>query len=239
VTLETTTVTEALVFRGMQRIEARRWARFATTAIGLLREAAGKLQGNEEWAAILEKTKPRDVTEPDLTIELYHAMQRIKDNMPLKSPLRDITLHCEYPVADAQRTGKRSKKSDFMFRRNLDRVAIELAIEAKLLRGPADVANSYLSDEGIGCFTTGDSPYTQSPVAAMVAYVRRPIKHDWEAAIVEGLKSTLADVLARLVRVSGIETSTTLLSEIQRRDLDLGPLLLMHLSLDFPGTQET
>ncbi len=215
--------------------EAVRWAAFITTVINALREAETVLKETDSWTELLRKIAPKiRPTEPDLNVEIYRKIKGIKKNAQLDNPIRDIEFESEPPYDDPNRTGIRSRKPDFLATRYFEvGFALQFAIEAKRLLKKTEIDSAYLSEEGIGCFISNDSPYTRAPIAAMLAYFFDHTEEYWRESIVEALLiSPLPVSKSHELKFVG-EKKLTHCSDLRRTNLDLPDITVLHLSMGF------
>ena len=215
--------------------EAIRWAAFITTVINALREAETVLKETDSWNDLLSKIAPKiRPTEPDLNVEIYRKIKDIKKNAPLDNPIRDIEFESEPPYDDPNRTGINSRKPDFLATRYFEvGLALEFAIEAKRLLKKGEINSAYLSEAGIGCFISNDSPYTRAPIAAMLAYFFEYTEEYWRESIIDALLvSSLPVSKCHELKLVG-ESSPTHCSDLKRTNLDLPDITVLHLSMGF------
>lgn len=215
--------------------EAIRWAAFITTVINALREAEAVLKGADSWTDLLRKIAPRvRPTEPDLNVEIYRKIKDIKRNAQLDNPIRDIEFESEPPYDDPDRTGIRSRKPDFLATRYFEvGFTLEFAIEAKRLLKKSEIDSTYLSEAGIGCFLSDDSPYTRAPIAAMLAYFFEHTEEYWRESIIAALLiSPLPLSKSHELKLIG-ENAPTHCSDLKRANMDLPDITVMHLSMGF------
>src|SRR3990172_11852862 len=229
------TLKDKLMARGLAAHEAAQWAALITTSFNTFRQAQKILKRHENWSKLLAKINPRTSTyETDLNDELYHKIKAIKVAAPIESILRDIHFESQPPIESAERTGKRSRRPDFSVTRFYGNgVFFEFAIEAKILLKHGDIRAEYLADGGIGCFITTDSPYTLSPVAAMLAYFFDETELYWKDKIKEKVgKSSLPLSFIDEVSIPG-EIHQTLCTDLKRKALKMGDISVLHFGMKF------
>jgi hypothetical protein len=229
-------VIEHLKQRGLTTMAAQRWSRFISVALDLLDEAADTLAQADAWQLLLKKVANRDPEEPDVTTELYACMQLLQEQSDLSSARRDVHVKCEDPVISTNRSGKRSKAADFVLSTLRHQNALRLVIEAKLLRHSSDIGSAYLGKDGLGCFTTTDSPYTRDAVAGMVAYVRDRSEAEWAAELHDAFGfATPPGVITGRGTVQVVAGRPAhVYCDVDRMALGLASLLLLHRILVFP-----
>ncbi len=178
-------LSEVLIGYGYSPVGAELWARFVEHAAQILSQAERELKTPQAWAAFGQKrgalgvpkrksgnTAVRRPLEDALTAELGHIARRLRAQLPLGHFLRvnEVAFATEHLIESETRTGRHSRKVDFFIYAQTGEEAPELAIEAKPIQAPGDIAGRYLAAEGLGCFLTEDSPYTRQSLAGMVAY---------------------------------------------------------------------
>ncbi|MDH5415134.1 MAG: hypothetical protein OEW87_13440 [Flavobacteriaceae bacterium] len=230
------TLVEILLKNGFDKQEAELWQHNVDVALGYLDSAYNKL--SHEWDKSIgipvkerayekiKKSKNMTVSvvpeEPDITTELYHFINNERDGLNIDDPARNIEPHCEEPVHSDKRKGKYSKNIDLCFRCGR-RV---LVFEAKRLISKKDI-KAYFGEEGIGCFTTDDSPYCTEPVGSMVGYVLANDLKFWTTSANDETETTINNDLVLSISFHMLGYSWEL------RKAENSPILIIHLALDF------
>jgi hypothetical protein len=218
---------------GLTREAALIWASFVDLAMKLTRLGEERLKQPANWGSLLAKVSGDSPDEDDISVELYHSIDAIKDEASLASEFHRIEVKRDAPVFDEGRTGKRSRRMDFRVKEWLGAGRhTTLAVEAKLLRRISDVGAHYLGNEGIRCFVTTDSPYTSAPVGMMFAYFLSGERDTWLGAIDREIARS--DLDARIIGgVRSKRHSVDLHSVLPRRDLGWTPISVLHAAFDF------
>jgi hypothetical protein len=248
-------LSDLLLGYGFTEVKAELWARFIEAALSVLNEAADELRSPVAWAAFgqkrgalgaprtrrRQKVVERAPIEDALTAELGHIARRIRAALPAGHFLRlhEVAFEAEHLIESATRTGRHSRKVDFLIYAQAGLDPPELAIEAKPLLTPHDIVNRYLGEEGIGCFFTADSTYSTHPVAAMLAYTvdaaGRGFGSDIRSAVAGYTPQPLS--LDDALLTTGV---AVVCSRHDRAHLALEPVAIMHFELIFqPETMPT
>ncbi|MBZ9766163.1 hypothetical protein LB526_05255 [Mesorhizobium sp. CA6] len=246
-------LSDLLITYGFSEVKAELWARFVGEAVAILEHAAAELRQTESWEAFGQKrgalSKPRTrkratvvvrvPLEDAITAELGHIARRLRAALPSGHFLRlqEAAFETEHLVESSARTGRYSRKVDFFIYAQVGDSPPELAIEAKPLLANTDIAGRYLADEGIGCFFSADSVYTQQTVAAMLAYTinegARPHYGEIRTAIAGFVPKPLAVQPVTLPPT----TVQVLCSRHDRSTLQLDPVAIIHLEMLFAPEQ--
>ena len=170
-----------LIQRGLLPLQAQIWAEFAMQALALYWQAVEMLIEPSRWTEFegkrgalgKPKRKGKNVgiqfpIEDAITSEIGVIVKDLRARLPGGHILRTYEAHFEFEAAveSTTRSGRHLKTVDHRVVCDIPN-GPELAIEAKPVSTQADVANRYLAAEGIGCFLTGDSPYSRGPLGAM------------------------------------------------------------------------
>lgn len=173
-----------LAQHGLNPIETDLWSNFVESVLEAIASAHAMLRSPTEWKAFTAKDgafgvrKKRGAlkgkrvpAEEALSVELYermvHYLTAAADAHMLKKLY--VMFDCEARHPDKKRTGKRASRSDIRARSGRDR-ALEFVLEAKVLEGEGQIAGRLLGADGMGCFTR-KTPYSEAPLAGLVAYV--------------------------------------------------------------------
>lgn len=174
--------------------------------------------------------------EDALTAELGQITRHLRAALPSGHFLRlnEVAFETEHLLESETRTGRHSRKVDFFIYAQAGRAAPELAIEAKPILGAADVRGRYLAEEGIGCFFSTDTPYTQQALAGMLAYTVN-IAGQSHRTEIRAAVSALAPVPLSLhdISLSAFGTDAVLCSRHERSALSLDPVAIVHLEMLF------
>lgn len=243
-----TPLPDLLIGYGFSVVKAELWARFIEDALAILNEAADQLRTPDIWAKFLEKRgavgapRPRKrkgvieraPIEDALTTELGHIARRLRALLPAGHFLRlhDVVFEVEHHLESPDRTGRHSRKVDFLIYSQIGLDAPELAIEAKPLLSPGDIAARYLGEEGIGCFFTPDSTYSTRPIAAMLAYTVDGAGQSYGPQIHSALGGFIPTVLS-LDHAAFSAGSAVICSRHDRTHLTLDPVAILHFELVF------
>lgn len=246
-------LSDLLISYGFSEVKAELWARFVGEAVAVLEQAAAELRTTEAWEAFGQKrgalSKPRTrkraavveriPIEDAITAELGHIARQLRAALPSGHFLRlqEAAFETEHLVESSARTGRYSRKVDFFIYAQVGDVPPELAIEAKPLLATTDITGRYLADEGIGCFFSEDSVYTQQTVAAMLAYTingdARPHYNDIGTAMAGFIPTPLAVQPVALPPT----TVPVLCSRHDRSTFQLDPVAIIHLEMLFAPDQ--
>jgi len=240
---------ELLRGHGFAPVKAELWAEFINHVTAILRVAAAELRDPERWAAFKlkrgalgapkrrarRKVVERNPIEDAITSELAHIIRHLRRTVPEGHFLRlnEVEFHVEDLVASPTRAGRHSRKIDFLIYAATGIAEPELAIEAKPLVGKADIAGRYLAEEGIGCFFTTDSPYTQGPLGAMLAYTLNRNGRSWKAEIRTAVSASVPPVLGIDDALIPGEARPITFSRHERSALGLEPIAILHLEMLF------
>ncbi|WP_145973720.1 hypothetical protein [Limimaricola cinnabarinus] len=219
--------------------------------MSLVYQAADELKSTKTWSEFCQKrgalstpkTKSKKGSiiqipiEDAITTELGHIVRRLRRQLPASHMLRahEAVFEVEHQIEDSQRTGRNSKKADFLFYSQIGDGAPEIAIEAKPLTTKGDIDNRYLAGEGMGCFFTTDSPYSRAPVAGMLAYTIDFGSGSYKADIDNALGIYLPTPL-HVCDVSfkfGSHVSPITYSQHDRAALNLSPVSMLHFEMVF------
>lgn len=245
---------EVLQNHGFTPVKAELWAEFVVHVTEILQSAANQLRRPENWEAFKQKrgalgtprirarrkVVERLPIEDAITSELGHIVRHLRRTVPRDHFLRlnEVEFHVEALVPSPSRAGRHSRKIDFLVYAAVGIDEPELAIEAKPIVAAADITGRYLADEGIGCFFTTDSPYTQAPLGAMLAYTLNHDGHSWKAAIRAAVNSYVPRVLS--VEDARVTSDTELItvSRHERESLGLAPIAILHFEMLFAPDEE-
>ena len=230
--------------QSLSPIQAKLWAHFIETAFAALRKAHAQLTEAENWKIFQQKIGATAVrkadgspvpTEDSITAELCDFLDVLRKSAGPDDAMRNLemTFQSERLIKSPKRAGKHRRKTDIFIGSNIGGDAPELAIEAKLLLEERHIKTRYLDRDGIGCFTTTDSPYTHGSIAAMLAYVISVGEQHWRDKIQEALEvpPPLAEICEHAV-IEG-EAMPTLCSRLPRTELGLDPIIIIHMIMLF------
>ncbi|WP_026616845.1 hypothetical protein [Ensifer aridi] len=227
-----------LLEKGLSRTQAQRWLVFVCEAMQLLDDAARALNLDHHWAELLAKVDGRGVQEPDITTELYLHMERVQESEPLTSPLRDLHVKCEDPIAARNRAGRDTRAADLVVANFRSEKALRFVMEAKLLRTAGDIGRAYLGPDGMECYRDTDSPYSLHEVAGMLGYVRTETIETWHDRLRTGLHERMPLPVMSVGDVDLEPYGTECVySDVSRQELGLVPLFLLHRILPFPNDE--
>ncbi|HEX7965228.1 MAG TPA: hypothetical protein VF651_05880 [Gammaproteobacteria bacterium] len=193
---------KTLISRGLAPDEAQLWLQLCTISIRYIHGAEGLLKdGWQEFLAKIEaqrvaakdkakrttrKRAPKGVAkarlpeETDITVELYHHMDVVRGRSELTDGLRQIEPKCDDPIPAPTRTGKYSRKPDLTFIHMATREKV--VFEAKRLLDGSSI-QAYRGLEGMGCFSSTDSPYSTGPIVGMLGYVLEDNVINWHTKL--------------------------------------------------------
>jgi hypothetical protein len=233
---------------GFSSLKAELWAEFVRQVLTIYWQAADQLVLPHNWdtfknkagALSVPKKKGKEAgairipLEDAITSEIGHLADELRCNLVADHFLRrhDVHFRFESMIRSNTRTGKHSKIVDFEAKSAYPK-APHIAIEAKPLTAANDVANRYLGPEGMGCFFAKDSPYTNGPVGAMLAYTicgDNGSMQDTVLAALESYKPTAQSIK----RVSVIGDDSIDCSHHERSAFGLEPITILHLERIFP-----
>lgn len=220
--------------RGLGEQKAALLATFIEQTLQVLRAAEDELADANTWAQTFAPIVGRRIEEPDITSALGRTMRHFVQSQPLGSPLLEIRVSYETPVDDLDRLGKDARKVDLRTERLLGAgEMLMFPMEAKRLVSESDIAGSYLGQSGIGCFTTGDSPYTRDVLGGMLGYAYCHRAAYWPVKIY-GQLSKCRDIsnAAGLVDL-GHGGRRTLVTAISRPEVSDKPISVLHVILCF------
>ena len=240
---------------GFPPVKAELWSAFVRHVLDVFQKAANDLRQPENWeefkkktgalgrprARKRQKTLERMPIEDALTSELAHFVKRACLALSTGHFLRrnEVQFQPEALVHSNTRAGRHSRKVDFFVCAMTGADSPELAIEAKPLITQGDIAGRYLAEDGIGCFFTEDSPYTQGPLGAMLAYTISDKGRSWRAEVRAAISVYQPKALQLDdAMIEGTQESVTF-SRHERQALRLEPIALLHLELIFaPDIQD-
>lgn len=240
-----------LLKQGFVQIEADIWANFITSSVAALRAAAEQLRAPDRWNSFLKKegalsTAKKKKKEPNgpsytnpledgITAELGHCLKRISKRALESDLLKILRIQFEtqYQIELPNKTGRSSRKADIAAYSALSATAPELIFEAKVLVRETDIVDSYLANEGIGCFNSLTEPYSRGPVGAMIGYIVNGDQDLWIGRVQRALHGPPQRAPAyHYVSIEG-ENSGTLCSELERTALDPKNMLIFHFAMFF------
>jgi hypothetical protein len=226
---------EHLGRRGLTPMQAHRWLAFITVALDILGEAAAAVAQPTEWQKLAMKAEGRNIEEPDITTELYARMKQLQESSTIESARRELHINCEDPVDSRSRAGKSARAADFVLSTLRYQSALRFVLEAKLLRKKADIKAIYLGPDGLGCFTTSDSPYSTHLMAGMLGYTRTLTEVEWSAHLNEAISEYDSKIITGHGSVElPIDGREYIYCDVDRATLKLEPLFLLHKILSFP-----
>jgi hypothetical protein len=173
-----------LAQHGLNDIETDLWSHFVESVLEAIGSAHSVLRLPAEWKAFSAKAGALGVrkkrgalkgkripAEEALSLELSERMVQYLTSAGDAHMLKKlyVMFDCEARLPDKKRTGKRASRSDIRARSGRHR-ALEFVLEAKVLEGEGQIAGRLLGADGMGCFTR-KAPYSEAPVAGLVAYV--------------------------------------------------------------------
>jgi hypothetical protein len=238
-----------LIRLGFTEVRAELWSRFVDEAVKILDQAAQELRRADVWTAFgkkrgaLSKPKVRKKTavvarlpiEDAITAELGHIARRLRAALPSGHFLRlqEVVFGTEHLIESETRTGRYSRKVDFFIYSQIGEAPPELAIEAKPLRSVADISGRYLGADGIGCFFSADSVYTEQALAGMLAYTINVETRSHLDEIRQAMTNFLPEPLTMEHVALPSQAFPILCSRHDRRALSLGPVAIVHLEMLF------
>ena len=104
-TQATSTLEAQLAEAGMAAEAAALWASFVAVAMVLTRLGEARLKEPHQWTAFLRKLGHRAIAEDDISVELYHAIDAVKNDAPLGSGFHRISVERDAAVPAELRTG--------------------------------------------------------------------------------------------------------------------------------------
>ena len=232
--------------QGFSPVKAELWAEFICQVLAIYWKAADQLITPSYWEKFKTKRgalgkakrkKDQFVSVPledAITSEIGALADELRCNLEPEHFLRkhDVQFKYEALVYSDVRAGRHSKKID------LEVVsaypdAPRLAIEAKPLKSTADIQKRYLASEGLGCFFTSDSPYSDGPVGAMLAYTICGDNRSMREHVLAALKEYKPAVLG-IHRISINNLCDIDCSHHDRSACGLMPITILHLERIFP-----
>jgi hypothetical protein len=234
---------------GFSPVKAELWSEFVQHVAMVFRTAADEFNQDENWDAFKKKRGALGVPrvrrrrklieripiEDAITSELGHLIRRIRRTLPLNHFLRlnEVEFHVEDPVASETRAGRHSRKVDFYVYAATGLDTPEFAVEAKPLQNRADITARYLAEDGLGCFLTSDSPYTNGLVAGMLAYTISSAGKSWREEVRAAVSVYVPAVLHMAEVLIPGEPHPVTCSRHQRSARNLDPIATFHLEFIF------
>ncbi|MBD8906048.1 hypothetical protein [Methylorubrum zatmanii] len=223
---------ETFMAAGMVRDEASIWSALTVTSLRAVAIAYKRLRRQKAWDAQRAIRPEKKMGEVDISVALFHEIDRLKDRFRIDNPLRDIEFVPELPVESRTRRGPTARRMDFRIKRRFgSRRTASLAVEAKLLRQHGDVTSAYLGEDGLGCFLTTDSTYTRERVALMFAYSAAQEHPPWANLIEGALRGGEYGATLHAVQP---QFGIALHSGVPRPALELPDISILHLVFAFP-----
>jgi hypothetical protein len=179
---------QSLIDTGSNSYRAMLVAGFVTECYELLLSAHQVLAQPARWeqfCAIRGATnkrrkatpKPANIAETAITAHLSKEAQRLLENRVPPAPvLQRATVGIACVIADHTApsdvaTGASSKRPDLVFFPSNPALQLQFAMEAKIIRQAACVANELLGEKGFGCFIRAVDPYETNGVVGLLGYV--------------------------------------------------------------------
>jgi hypothetical protein len=230
---------------GFSSLKAEVWAEFVRQVLAIYWAAADKLLTPHHWEKFKKKKGAlgapkrkknviiRTPIEDAITSEIGFLAKELIFDLAADHFLRqhDVKFDYEVLVYSDNRAGRHSKKIDF----NVycaSRDAPQLAIEAKPLTSINDIDKRYLGQEGIGCFFTKDSAYTDGPLGAMLAYTISNENVSMQKPILVALQK-YKPVALNIKSISIDDKNVIDCSHHDRSDCELVPITILHLERIF------
>lgn len=178
---------QSLIDTGANPYRALTVARFVTQCYALLLSAHQVLAQPARWeqfcgtrgATTKRKratAKPANIAETAITAHLSLEAQRLLERGHPASVLQGPTVGIACVIADHTApsdvaTGASSKRPDLVFFPTDPALKLQFAMEAKVIRQVACVANELLGEGGFGCFIRAVDPYETNGVVGLLGYV--------------------------------------------------------------------
>lgn len=179
---------QSLIDTGANPYRALAVARFVTQCYELLLSAHQVLTQPARWQQFcgvrgatttrrVASTKPGNIAETAITAHLSMEAQRLLEQQGHLAPvLQRPTVGIACVIADHTApsdtaTGASSKRPDLVFFPADPALQLQFAMEAKIIRQAACIANELLGEEGFGCFIRAVDPYQTNGVVGLLGYV--------------------------------------------------------------------
>ncbi len=185
---------QSLIDSGANPYRAVPVARFVTQCYELLLSAHQALVQPARWEEFCgvrgattrrrkATTQPANIAETAITAHLSMEAQRLLEQ---RGHLQRSTVGIACVIADHTApsdvaTGASSKRPDLVFFPSETGLQLQFAMEAKIVRQAACIANELLGEDGFGCFIRAIDPYETNGVVGLLGYV--------EPAMVQGMVS--------------------------------------------------
>jgi hypothetical protein len=185
-----------LEIQGFDPVIADIWGEFIGAVVAALLAARLSLKDESAWAEFCtatgafgnaRKTGPHAhrclPTEEGISGELTERMNDVLRATPENHVLRKwhVAFENEGRVKSRRKKGKYSERTDIRAR-SYKLGGPEFVLEAKLVDTPGQVRSRLLGPKGLGRFTT-TGPYTEAPVAALLAYTVRHETAIWSSGL--------------------------------------------------------
>lgn len=246
------TLEKIFIDHGFSEVKAEIWAQFVRHVFQVYWQATDMLLTTQNWDAFKVKrgalSKPKKSRgkviqapiEDALTSEIGYFANQIRIGLPTNHFLRlhEVCFECEALIYSENRAGRHSRTADFRVSAQTGGTqAPGIVIEAKPLLTNGDIANRYMSEEGLGCFFCADSVYTKGPLGAMFAYTvtdtNASLRNDLHLAVTTRLPKPKSVTKARLNSRDWATCSA------HTRDHELEPILIVHVERMFPTVPES
>lgn len=118
---------------------------------------------------------PANISETAITADLSkEAMRLLAEREVVSMLVPGTSIACVIPDLTApsdEATGSSSKRPDLVFFPAEAALQLQFAMEAKIIRLAADIANDLLGPAGFGCFVRTIDPYETNGVVGLLGYV--------------------------------------------------------------------
>lgn len=156
-----------------------------TALDGWWRKASHRINGANGYR-VPEETALSEALRDEMENAKRDLMLRRTTLGPDIADIDSLEFHTEAPRRQKTGIGRKAKPTDFRFYRS-GLGDVELRIEAKVVVRDKDIADHYLSQDGLGRFSDPKEPYTDELVGGMVAYTVTDDRSSWSRKIDAGM----------------------------------------------------
>ncbi|WP_442112018.1 hypothetical protein [Pseudomonas sp. NUPR-001] len=177
---------QSLVEAGINPYRALAVATFVTQCYDLLLTAHHALVQPARWSQFCATrgattrrrrvtAAPANISETAITAHLSSEAQRLlQERGGVGALVPGISIACviaDHTAPSDIATGSSSKRPDLVFFPADPALQLQFAMEAKIIRLAADIANELLGEAGYGCFVRSIDPYETNGVVGLLGYV--------------------------------------------------------------------
>lgn len=177
---------QSLIAANVGTYRAPMVAEFVTQCYDLLLSAHHALVQPDRWGQFCATrgattrrrratASPANISETGITADLAkEAMRLLAERKGVSMLVPRTSIACVIPDLTAPSnvaTGSSSKRPDLVFFPAEPALQLQFAMEAKIIRLAADIANDLLGPAGFGCFVRATDPYETNGVVGLLGYV--------------------------------------------------------------------